>query len=237
MTNPENIVMLTGAGVSAESGVQTFRAANGLWENHRVEEVASPAGFAADPGLVNRFYNLRRRQLVGGDIQPNAAHHALAQLERRHYGEVLLVTQNIDDLHERAGSRNVIHMHGELLKKRCNDCAAVSSAYGDIVVGEVCSTCGRCGTLRPNVVWFGEMPFDLDRIYERLRGCELFVSIGTSGNVYPAAGFVDAANASGAHTVELNLEPSAAASAFKEKRYGPASEVVTRYVTELLSSS
>jgi NAD-dependent deacetylase len=229
------IVVLTGAGISAESGLPTFRGTDGLWMGWRLEEVATPEAFARQPEVVQRFYDLRRRQLLAPGITPNAAHLALADLERRRPGPVQIVTQNIDDLHERAGSRSLVHMHGELLKARCTTCAAVSAWRGDLARAHHCPVCGRSGALRPHVVWFGEMPLELDAIYEALATCELFIAIGTSGQVYPAAGFVEAARRHGrAHTVELNLEPSAIDSLFAARRYGPASEIVPRFVAELL---
>lgn len=231
------IVILTGAGVSAESGIRTFRAADGLWEEHRIDQVATPEGFAANPALVHRFYNERRRQLVSGTVHPNAAHLALARLEAEWPGEVLLVTQNIDDLHERAGSRNVVHMHGELLRMRCESCDTVHSVADDLSSDSVCPGCAAPGGLRPNIVWFGEMPLELDRIFDALNACHLFAAIGTSGNVYPAAGFVEEARLAGAYTVEINLERSAVASAFDEVRIGRASEQVPRWVDELLAGS
>ncbi|SEA08251.1 Sir2 family NAD+-dependent deacetylase [Microbulbifer marinus] len=233
----QRIVVLTGAGISAESGIRTFRGADGLWENHRLEDVATPEAFARDPELVQRFYNERRRQLLSPDIAPNAAHRALAQLEQQFPGEFLLVTQNIDDLHERAGSRNLIHMHGELLKARCVISGELFPIQADLRTDAVCDCCQRSGTLRPHVVWFGEMPLQMDRIYQTLGECDLFISIGTSGNVYPAAGFVECANMAGAHSVELNLERSSVGDAFAEHRYGPASEVVTGFVRALLAAS
>lgn len=229
------IVILTGAGISAESGIKTFRASDGLWEEHRIEDVATPEGFTADPALVHRFYNLRRQQLLSDAVQPNAAHLALAQLEAKFPGEVLLVTQNIDDLHERAGFHNIIHMHGELLKIRCARSDELFAVSSDIAVDDMCECCGEAGNLRPHVVWFGEMPLMMEEIYHALHQCDLFVAIGTSGNVYPAAGFVREAAASGAHTLEINLEPSAVQSMFVEKRLGFASELVPRLVGELLS--
>lgn len=230
----QRIVILTGAGVSAESGIRTFRAADGLWEEHSIYDVATPEGFAANPALVHRFYNERRRQLVSGSIRPNPAHNALARLEREHPGTVTLVTQNIDDLHERAGSRNLIHMHGELLRMRCAACHRVVEQRGDSSTSDECDTCG--GPMRPHVVWFGEMPLEMDTIYAALETCDVFAAIGTSGNVYPAAGFVAVAAGAGAHTVELNLEPSEVASGFAEARYGPASTKVPRWVDELLTA-
>ncbi|MCW2238204.1 Sir2 family NAD+-dependent deacetylase [Azospirillum canadense] len=230
----DSIVILTGAGISKESGLDTFRCADGIWAKVDLEDVATPQGFARDPNLVHRFYNDRRRGLLDPAIQPNAAHTALAELERRWKGELLLVTQNIDDLHERAGSKTLIHMHGELRKVFCVHCRTVETWDGDLSVHDICPTCARKGSMRPDVVWFGEMPYQMDRIYQALGACDLFVSIGTSGNVYPAAGFVAEARGAGAHTVELNLEPSLGASHFAEAVNGPATEVVPAFVAELL---
>ncbi len=232
----ENIVILTGAGISAESGIKTFRAADGLWENHRVEDVATPEAFLRNPLLVQNFYNQRRQQLLTPAIQPNAAHRALAKLEKAFpAGKVLLVTQNIDDLHERAGSRNLIHMHGELLKGRCQTSGGLVDLDHDLTVNLPCPLCGGKGCLRPHVVWFGEMPLQMETIYRALSQCDRFISIGTSGNVYPAAGFVEEANRQGAHTVELNLEPSQQLTAFAEHQHGLASELVPAYVEELIA--
>ncbi|QLR06624.1 Sir2 family NAD+-dependent deacetylase [Providencia rettgeri] len=230
-----NVVVLTGAGISAESGIQTFRSADGLWEEHRVEDVATPEGFARDPQLVQRFYNERRRQLQQENIQPNAAHYALARLEQVLGDRFLLVTQNIDNLHERAGSKRVVHMHGELLKVRCNWSNQVLEWKGDLSVEERCHCCQFPQPLRPHIVWFGEMPFEMDRIYQALGEATLFISIGTSGHVYPAAGFVHEARLQGAHTVQLNLEPSQVESEFEERHYGLASKVVSEYVDDLLA--
>ncbi|HHR6129219.1 TPA: Sir2 family NAD+-dependent deacetylase [Providencia alcalifaciens] len=230
-----NVVVLTGAGISAESGIQTFRSADGLWEEHRVEDVATPEGFARDPQLVQRFYNERRRQLQQENIQPNAAHYALAKLEQALGNRFLLVTQNIDNLHERAGSKRVVHMHGELLKVRCNWSNQVLEWKGDLSVEERCHCCQFPQPLRPHIVWFGEMPFEMDRIYQALGEATLFISIGTSGHVYPAAGFVHEARIQGAHTVQLNLEPSQVESEFEERHYGLASKVVSEYVDDLLA--
>ena len=232
MTLPRDasLVILTGAGISAESGLRTFRDGNGLWENHRVEDVATPEAFHRNPALVYRFYNERRRSLPG--VQPNAAHRALARLEREWPGEVLLVTQNVDDLHDRAGSVNLLHMHGELLKGRCLACRTVLDWPGDLDADSRCPACRR-GQVRPHIVWFGEMPLEMDRIYRALERCALFAAIGTSGHVYPAAGFVEAA-APSARTVELNLEPSLVADAFREHRSGPATALVPAFVEEVL---
>ena len=227
-----NIVVLTGAGLSAESGLGTFRGEGGLWSEFDLEEVATPQGFARNPERVHDFYNLRRRRL--GAAQPNAAHQALARLEREHRGEVLIVTQNIDRLHEAAGTRHLIHMHGELARALCAACAKSVPWTGDLSTETVCAACGKAGGMRPDVVWFGEMPREMDRIYEALLACDLFVSVGTSGSVYPAAGFVAEAGSAGAHTVELNLEPSEGASLFAEAQYGPATRIVPDFVDRCL---
>lgn len=233
MVNIKSIVILTGAGVSAESGIRTFRASDGLWEDHRIEDVATPEGFAKDPELVHRFYNMRREQLLSDSIKPNAAHLAIAELERDKNVNLLVVTQNIDNLHERAGTENIIHMHGELLKCFCINTQQRFPMKGELSTTSKCNCCQQENTLRPDIVWFGEMPYQMDEIYDAIGCCDLFVSIGTSGNVYPAAGFVQVANQSGAHTVELNLEPSLVESEFKEKQYGPATQVVSQYFSEL----
>lgn len=230
----ESIVILTGAGISAESGIRTFRAADGLWEDHRVEDVATPEAFQRDPHLVHRFYNERRNQLLSEHIKPNPGHQALAELEAAFPGELLLVTQNIDNLHERAGSKSLIHMHGELLNMRCQDSGVIYRIESETQPEDLCQCCGSSGNLRPDIVWFGEMPMQMQTIYAALERCDLFLSIGTSGHVYPAAGFVEVANASGAVTVELNLEPSRRESAFDHHIYGPASEVVPEFVRDIL---
>jgi len=232
-----NIVILTGAGISKESGIDTFRDKDGLWTKVNIEDVATPEGFARNPRMVHDFYNQRRRGLLSDNIRPNAAHRALAELERAWQGgEVLLVTQNIDHLHEDGGSKNLIHMHGEMLKARCELCARVHGWRTDILLETECPACRCSGGMRPHVVWFGEMPFEMERISEALARCRLFLSIGTSGNVYPAAGFVqEAIFRARAHTVELNLEPSEGASYFAEQHYGPATEAVPRYVSKLLA--
>jgi NAD-dependent deacetylase len=230
-----SIVILTGAGISRESGLATFRDADGVWAKLRLEDVATPEAFARDPARVHAFYNARRAQLRDPAIQPNAAHRALAELEARWPGEVLLVTQNVDDLHARAGSRKLVPMHGELLKARCLRCQAVQEWAEDLSTATACPACGAAGGMRPHVVWFGEMPLQMRRIGAALAACDIFVSIGTSGQVYPAAGFV-AEVASRARTVELNLEPSAGTELFAEAHHGPATEVVPRFVRELLGS-
>lgn len=228
------IVILTGAGISAESGISTFRDKGGLWENVRIEDVATPEAFARDPDRVWAFYNMRRKALHDPEIFPNPAHEALARLQRSDEHDVLLVTQNVDNLHERGGSPQVLHMHGELMKARCLETGQVIDWPGDMDAETVNPITGDQGTLRPHIVWFGEMPFEMDRILETLSLCDLFVSIGTSGNVYPAAGFVDHANGSGAETLEINLERSAGADYFDAGRYGPAGVQVPAWVDELL---
>ena len=234
MKSNANIVILTGAGISKESGLETFRDPDGIWSKVSVEEVATPRAFRRDPKKVHGFYNHRRKGLLDPSVQPNAAHEALARLERKWEGDVLLVTQNIDDLHDRAGSKNLIHMHGELLKGLCLACERTSDWRQDMDLESLCPICGTKGQMRVNVVWFGEMPLQMQRIFSALTQCDLFVSIGTSGNVYPAAGFVQDAREAGARTLELNLEPSSGASLFDEARHGPASEIVPAFVSELL---
>ena len=232
-----SIVILTGAGISKESGLDTFRDADGIWSKVRIEDVATPDAFRRDPARVHGFYNGRRSSLVGDNIRPNAAHQALARLERDWPGSVLIVTQNVDNLHERGGTRNLIHMHGELLKSVCAGCGDIQECTRDLSVDDVCTSCGEAGGLRPNVVWFGEMPMMMDEIEAALVSADLFISIGTSGNVYPAAGFVELVRRYGhGHTLELNLEPSEGATLFQERRYGAAGEIVPAFVDELLSA-
>ena len=234
-----SIVVLTGAGISAESGLDTFRDPDGVWAQYRIEEVATPGAFRENPALVHDFYNMRRRQLFSPEVQPNAAHLALAGLERGWQGQFLLVTQNVDDLHERAGSRNLVHIHGELLKVRCVRSGRIDPCREDLGTPTKCICCGEEGTLRPDVVWFGEIPLEMDRIQRALSGCGIFVSVGTSGSVYPAAGFVEIARGgySGrrqVRTVELNLEPTAISPLFGEQTHGPASRIVPAFVEKLL---
>lgn len=229
------VVVLTGAGISAESGIRTFRAADGLWEEHNVEDVATPEGYRRDPELVQEFYNARRQQLQQEAIQPNAAHKALAMLEDALGDNFMLVTQNIDNLHERAGNKRVMHMHGELLKVRCTQSGQVFDWPGDLSVNDKCHCCQFPAALRPHIVWFGEMPIGMDEIYQALAKADFFIAIGTSGHVYPAAGFVHEARLGGAFTIELNLEPSQVESEFDEKKYGLASEVVPEFVHAFLS--
>ena len=256
-----NIVVLTGAGISAESGLQTFRAADGLWEGHKVEDVATPEAFVRDPELVHQFYDARRARL--GEVEPNAAHLALARLDAEWPGELLIVTQNVDDLHERAGAKRLLHMHGELLRGWCLRCnerfawegpmspftARPEPVEGLSLAGQeekqsfdklrtngfnLCPSCDTAGMVRPDIVWFGEMPYEMERIEAALMEADLFVSIGTSGAVYPAAGFVQTAKYRGARTVEINLEPSQGSIFFGERRYGPAGVEVPKWVEEIL---
>ncbi len=231
MTEIRNIVILTGAGISAESGVDTFRSAGGLWEQHRVEDVATPEAFARDPDLVLRFYDMRRAAIQ--EKQPNAAHFALAELDAKWDGNLLIVTQNVDDLHERGGARRVLHMHGEHLNAWCTSCDVRSRWTDALIDRPACPVC-QARTLRPDVVWFGEMPYRMGDIYAALREADLFVSIGTSGAVYPAAGLVRNARELGIQTLELNLERSQGSQWFHETRLGPATEVVPVWVSEIL---
>lgn len=233
MSGFRNIVILTGAGISAESAIDTFRDKGGIWSRFNVEDVATPQGFARNPALVQDFYNARRRGLTS--VQPNAAHFALAKLEREFGGDVLLVTQNIDNLHERGGSTRIIHMHGELNQVLCTACEMRSEWHADVLPNSTCPRCHTVGYLRPDVVWFGEMPYQMNTIDRAIRGCDLFLSIGTSGNVYPAAGFVAEARQAGAHTVELNLEPSEGFNLFEEAHHGRATELVPAFVEQLLA--
>ena len=226
------IVILTGAGISAESGVPTFRGPDGLWEGHRLEDVATPQAFRRNPDLVQRFYNARRAALT--NVQPNAAHRALARLDAAWPGDLLLVTQNVDDLHERGGSRRLRHMHGELLRAACTACGASRPWPGDLGPESACPQCHR-PALRPDIVWFGEMPYHMAEIDRAIAECDLFVSIGTSGAVYPAAGFVSQARAAGARTLEINLDPSAGTPMFDEARHGPAGTLVPAFVDALLA--
>ncbi len=239
MNSVKSIVVLTGAGISAESGIKTFRADDGLWENHRVEDVATPEAFERDPWLVQKFYNERRRPLLcyqerESEVKYNPAHKALAKLEAQFDGDFLLITQNIDNLHEQGGSINIKHMHGEVLKMRCKSTNTVFDCFHDIEVADLCDCCGEPNNLRPHIVWFGEMPLYMDEIASAISSCDLFISIGTSGNVYPAAGFVQMANQAGARTLEINLEESLVASNFDQAIYGKAGEVLPAWVEEFL---
>lgn len=233
MPDFRNIFILTGAGVSAESGLSTFRGPDGLWEGHRVEDVATPEAFCRDPGLVHAFYDARREKL--GKVEPNAAHLALARLDAEWPGELLLVTQNVDDLHERAGSKRLVHMHGELKSGWCLACDQRFRWSGPMSEAASCPRCLETGHVRPDIVWFGELPYELERIDQALQRCDLFVSIGTSGAVYPAAGFVQTARHCGSSTLEINLEPSLGSCMFDESRLGSAAELVPEWVGEVLA--
>ena len=227
------IFILTGAGISKESGLSTFRDPDGIWAKYRIEDVATPEAFQTNPKRVLDFYNVRRSQMNNPLIKPNKAHTALAELEAFWPGGVLLVSQNIDDLHERGGSKKIIHMHGELSKSRCNNCDEITYFQDNLSPESKCDHCGFIGSIRPNVVWFGEMPLHMELILSELGLCRLFLSIGTSGNVYPAAGFVQEARQNGAFTVELNLEKSEVGSYFHESHYGPATDLVPEFVGKL----
>ncbi|ANP46428.1 NAD-dependent deacylase [Candidatus Viadribacter manganicus] len=232
----KRIFILTGAGVSAESGLSTFRDTGGIWSRYKLEEVASIQGYENNPAFVLEFYNMRRNTHAG--VEPNEAHIALGQLQTiwaERGGAVTICTQNVDNLHERGGALSVIHMHGEIAKARCHDCGGLAPYDGDLSPNMGCGACGRTGGMRPHVVWFGETPLYMDEIYEALSSADLFVSIGTSGNVYPAAGFVSAARAAGIPTMEINLEPSGNAEAFDLARYGKASEQVPAWVAEMVA--
>ena len=234
------IVVLTGAGISAESGIATFRDKDGLWARHDISEVATPEAFARNPAKVQAFYNQRRRDVAGA--QPNTAHAALARLEQawlQRGGDhnVLVVTQNVDPLHERAGTQNLIHMHGELLSAWCIRCDGKYAWHDDLSATTSCPGCSATGGMRPDIVWFSEMPYHMERIGEALARADLFIAIGTSGNVHPASGFVEEARHAGAHTVELNLEPSLEASLFQERRHGPAGVLVPNYVDVLAAGA
>ncbi len=231
------IVVLTGAGISAESGLGTFRDSGGLWERYPVEQVATPEGFKANPALVHDFYNQRRAALK--TVKPNAAHKALARLERalvKSGGRLTLVTQNVDDLHERAGSHNIIHMHGRLKSLKCSQCLKQWHSEADSTVSSICPQCQTRSSVRPGIVWFGEMPYHLEEIDDAIVDCDLFVSIGTSGAVYPAAGYVQTARGLGKQTLEINLEPSQGSGFFDETRLGKAGELVPIWVNEILEA-
>ncbi|WP_299553793.1 NAD-dependent deacylase [uncultured Tateyamaria sp.] len=227
-----SIVILTGAGISAESGLGTFRDEGGLWAQHRIEDVATPEGFARNPQRVVDFYNARRAQAA--EASPNAAHAALARLQAEHLGDVTLVTQNVDDLHEKGGSGDVIHMHGALASALCAACEHRWPARLEMSVGEECPACAA-PTIRPDIVWFGEIPYHMERIERALANADIFAAIGTSGNVYPAAGFVQMARHVGAETVEMNLEPGENVGLFDDIRESKASETVPNWVAEVLA--
>ncbi|AGH44945.1 Sir2 family NAD+-dependent deacetylase [Paraglaciecola psychrophila] len=228
------VVVLTGAGISAESGLKTFRDNNGLWEEHSIEDVATPEGFERNADLVYRFYNQRRRQLLSPEVHPNKAHLALAKLENALANNFTLITQNVDDLHQRAGNKNVLHMHGSLISARCLTSGSCSAIFDDLDHTNQCDCCYPSSNMRPDIVWFGEMPKYMQEIETLLYAADVFVSIGTSGTVYPAAGFVSQANHYGAYSVELNLEPSSGQNKFSENHYGPASQLVVQFVNTLL---
>lgn len=229
----DHIVILTGAGISAESGLGTFRDKDGLWTQVRLEDVATPEGFARDPERVHAFYNARRQNCL--EASPNTAHEALARLARDFAGTVTLITQNVDNLHEKGGSEDVVHMHGALLSALCARCGHQWAWHGPMGLDDVCVACNALGTVRPDVVWFGEVPYHMARIVEALETCDLFVAIGTSGNVYPAAGFVAEVNARGKPTVEVNLEETEGTDLFTQTITGPATRAVPAFVDKVLN--
>ena len=237
LSRNDSIVILTGAGISAESGLETFRGGGGLWCGHKVEDVATPEAFARNPAMVHEFYNMRRAGLLNPAIRPNPAHDALAKLESEWPGEVLIVTQNIDDLHARAGTRNLIHMHGEVLRAFCHFCNHETECRTDLSTDLTCTQCTKKGGVRPDIVWFGEMPYEMDRIFAALTNSDLFIAIGTSGHVYPAAGFVNHAQHCGAATIEFNLDPSNNASVFQKSVYGPAGTTLPEFANRLLANT
>ena len=234
LTTESKIVILSGAGISAESGIKTFRDQNGLWENHDVMEVATPQGFASNPSLVYQFYNQRRQQLLWPDVAPNPAHFALTTLQKKWRGEVIIITQNVDDLHERAGAKNVIHMHGELLKARCQKSGQIFECHQDITSDSICRCCQEKGNLRPDIVWFGEIPYFMNEIEKHTSESELFVAIGTSGLVYPAALLVSWARSAGAQTIEVNLEPTERSQIFHHSYQERAGSLIPKLVEELI---
>lgn len=237
ISKDSSIVVLTGAGISKESGLATFRGQGGLWEGMRVEQVATPEAFATNPDMVHSFYNARKKALLNPEIKANAAHHALQKLDDVWPGEFTLITQNVDNLHEDAGSKHVLHMHGELLKGRCVSCGSVVPWEGDMDVNSVCPSCNVVGSMRVDVVWFGEMPKYMNEIHHALERCDLFISIGTSGNVYPAAGFVQVVSENkNAISVEHNIEPSLNAEQFNKGYYGQATQTVPQFVEDLLKN-
>jgi len=234
-SRPQNIVILTGAGISAESGIKTFRDQNGLWENHSIMEVASPRGFYENPDLVLNFYNLRRQQLLSDEVTPNLAHKSLVDLESKFNGKIHIVTQNVDNLHEQAGSQNVYHMHGELLKVRCEKTSQVYETKSDVIKDTKCECCQEGGNLRPDIVWFGEMPFHMNEIENLLLNCDLFICIGTSGQVYPAAAFIDLAKEGvSCTTIEVNTEETQISAKFDNVLLGKASDQVPMLVSDIL---
>ena len=230
----KNIVILTGAGISAESGIKTFRGQGGLWEGHTIEEVATLQGFIRNPNLVHHFYNERRKALNHPSIKPNKAHFALSKLQKEWKGEVCVITQNVDNLHERAKQEGVIHMHGELLKISCLHCENIFEWKKNTNTALSCPECSKIKSLRPHIVWFGETPFEIKVIDEKLAKASLFISIGTSGNVYPAAGFVEQALLAGAQTIEINLQPSINQKLFQKTIYGKATKMIPLFVEQLL---
>ena len=233
MADSPKVVVLTGAGISVESGLPSYRSGDGLWAEFKLEEVATPEAFASDPERVHRFYNQRRSQLRLSGVQPNAAHLALSELKRALGDRMWLVTQNVDDLHERSGVSNLLHMHGEILKSRCNDCGSIRRVESDMSVADRCSNCGKSGVLRPHIVWFGEEPFGMEEIWKAVSGCDVFVAIGTSGVVEPAASLASQARMVGADTYCMTTEPPANLGSFQTYLRGRATETVPAWVEDM----
>ena len=229
-----NIVFLTGAGISAESGIKTFRDQGGLWEGHRVEDVATVSAFTRDPNLVHTFYNKRKEQLFSGQVKPNKGHFSLAKLEKDFAGKISIITQNVDNLHEKAGSKNILHMHGELGKIRCMKSNTIYSAEGPVNTQSICLCCNESSHLRPHIVWFGEMPFYLLEIETLLSQCDLFVAVGTSGQVQPASAFVQIAKGQGAFTIEVNLASTVVSQEFDDHLLGKVTEQLPKLVEQIL---
>lgn len=230
----KHIVFLTGAGISAESGLSTFRSENGLWNNHRVEDVATIEAYLRNPDYVHQFYNDMRPELF--KAQPNMAHLAITTLQQQYTGEINIITQNVDTLHEKAGNRNIYHIHGQINQIVCMNCGHISETWSDISSEDVCERCGISGMLKPNIVFFGENLLYMDKVYNLLHKCDLFISVGTSGVVYPAAGFVQTAKIFGADTIELNMEQTSNNHLFDRHIYGPAGTTLPQFVDELLAN-
>ena len=230
----KHIVFLTGAGISAESGLATFRSENGLWNNHRVEDVATIEAYLRNPDYVHQFYNDMRPELF--KAEPNPAHLAITDLQSNYPAQIDIVTQNVDTLHEKAGNKNIYHIHGQINQIVCLNCGHVFETWGDISSEDKCEKCGVVGMLKPNIVFFGENLLYMDKVDNLLKSCDLFISIGTSGVVYPAAGFVQIAKMFGADTIELNMEQTSNNRLFDRHIYGPAGTTLPALVQELIES-
>lgn len=230
-----NIVILTGAGISAESGLATFRSSNGLWNNHKVEDVASIEGFQRNPALVHSFYNDLKIEIQ--KAKPNPAHLAITKLQQQYPGTVSIITQNVDTLHEKAGNNNVYHIHGQINQAVCLNCGHILETFGDVDTETVCPQCSVMGMMKPNIVFFGENLLCMDEVERLLRSCDLFLSVGTSGIVFPAAAFVQTAKYDGADTCEFTLEPTANNFYFDRHIYGPAGQTLPPFVDKLITDA